>query len=70
MEPIRARAGDHRLPCYSIVVALYREARVVRQLAAALAALDYPRAKLDIKLVIEHDDGATLPRNRGAPTPR
>jgi hypothetical protein len=60
MEPIRARAGDRRLPCYSIVVALYREARVVRQLAAALAALDYPRAKLDIKLVIEHDDGATF----------
>jgi hypothetical protein len=60
MEPIRARAGDRRLPCYSIVVALYREARVVRQLAAALAALDYPRAKLDIKLVIERDDGATF----------
>jgi cellulose synthase/poly-beta-1,6-N-acetylglucosamine synthase-like glycosyltransferase len=59
-EPFRTRAEDRRLPCYSIVVALYREARVVRQLAAALAALDYPRAKLDIKLVIEHDDRATF----------
>ncbi|MFZ0496823.1 MAG: glycosyltransferase family 2 protein, partial [Methylocella sp.] len=58
-EPFRARVEDRRLPVYSIVVALHREARVVPQLAAALAALDYPRGKLDIKLVIEHDDGAT-----------
>src|ERR1700730_2806998 len=34
-------------------------ARVVPHLVAALAALDYPRGKLDIKLVIEHDDRAT-----------
>ncbi|HEY8031972.1 MAG TPA: glycosyltransferase [Methylocella sp.] len=58
-QPFRARVEDRRLPVYSIVVALNREARVVPQLAAALAALDYPRGKLDIKLVIEHDDHAT-----------
>ncbi len=58
-EPFRARAEDRRLPVYSIVVALHREARVVPQLIAALAAIDYPRGKLDIKLVIEHDDHAT-----------
>lgn len=50
---------DSRLPPYSIVVALHREARVARQLAAALDAIDYPRGKLDIKLVIEEDDLAT-----------
>jgi glycosyltransferase XagB len=58
-RPFRGRIDDRRLPFYSIVVALHREARVVRQLIGALAALDYPRAKLDIKLVIEHDDHAT-----------
>ena len=58
-EPFRARVEDRRLPVYSVVVALHREARVVPQLAAALAAIDYPRGKLDIKLVIEHDDRAT-----------
>jgi glycosyltransferase XagB len=58
-EPFRARVEDRRLPVYSVVVALHREARVVAQLAAALAAIDYPRGKLDIKLVIEHDDRAT-----------
>jgi glycosyltransferase XagB len=57
--PFQARVEDRRLPYYSIVVALHREARVVRQLIGALDALDYPRAKLDIKLVIEHDDRAT-----------
>lgn len=57
--PFRAHVEDRRLPVYSVVVALHREARVVPQLIAALAALDYPRGKLDIKLVIEHDDRAT-----------
>ena len=51
--------ADRLLPAYSIVVALHREARVVRQLASALDAIDYPRGKLDIKLVIEADDVAT-----------
>ncbi len=50
---------DRLLPAYSIVVALHREARVVRQLASALEAIDYPRGKLDIKLVIEENDVAT-----------
>jgi cellulose synthase/poly-beta-1,6-N-acetylglucosamine synthase-like glycosyltransferase len=49
----------HKLPRYSIVVALYREARIVPQLVAALEALRYPPAKLDIKLVIEQDDQDT-----------
>jgi glycosyltransferase XagB len=41
-EPFRVRVEDRRLPVYSIVVALHREARVVPQLIAALAAIDYP----------------------------
>jgi len=58
-EPWRRRVRDRHLPVYSVVVALHREARVVPQLVAALDAIDYPRCKLDIKLVIEHDDHAT-----------
>jgi cellulose synthase/poly-beta-1,6-N-acetylglucosamine synthase-like glycosyltransferase len=57
--PNRARLEDRWLPVYSVVIALYREARVVPQLIAALGALDYPKGKLDIKFVIEHDDLAT-----------
>ncbi|VTZ48344.1 Glycosyl transferase family 2 [Methylocella tundrae] len=53
------RIDDRLLPTYSIIVALHREASVVRELAASLEAIDYPRGKLDIKLVIEDDDVAT-----------
>jgi hypothetical protein len=41
-QPFRAHVEDRRLPVYSVVVALHREARVVPQLVAALAAIDYP----------------------------
>ncbi|MGH6852595.1 MAG: glycosyltransferase, partial [Methylocella sp.] len=59
LEPFRARVEDRLLPVYSVVAALHREARIVPQLAAALDAIDYPRGKLDIKLVVEHGDRAT-----------
>lgn len=57
-----ARRGlsDEELPVYSVVIALYREARMVPQLIAALDALDYPPAKLEIKFVVEEDDAETL----------
>jgi glycosyltransferase XagB len=48
------------LPIYSIVVALYREARIIPQLLAAMGGIDYPRAKLDFKFVIEEDDTETF----------
>jgi len=54
-----ASLADHQLPIYSVIVALYREAAVARHLVAALEALDYPRAKLDIKFVVEADDEET-----------
>ena len=50
---------DARLPVYTVLVPLYREGRVVGRLVKALAALDYPVAKLDIKLLIEADDDET-----------
>ncbi len=56
--PLR-RLDDRLLPPYSIIIALHREARVVSELIAALDSIDYPRGKLDIKLIIEEDDHAT-----------
>lgn len=49
-----------RLPTYSVLVALYDEAESVPGLVVALKALDWPRDRLDIKLVCEADDAATL----------
>ncbi|MGD9658712.1 MAG: glycosyltransferase [Methylocystis sp.] len=59
--------GDARLPVYTIVLALYQEAAVVGQLTRALDRLDYPRAKLDVKFVIEADDEATAAALRAHP---
>ncbi|RFZ88760.1 glycosyltransferase [Shinella sp. WSJ-2] len=47
-------------PVYSIFVALYREAAVVPQLIDTLDGLAWPTACLDIKLICEADDDATL----------
>lgn len=47
---------DSELPTYSVLVPLYREAAVVPGLIEALAALDYPRAKLDVALILEEGD--------------
>jgi glycosyltransferase XagB len=57
--PVRSLEAAE-LPVYSVAIALYREARVVPQLLAALNKIDYPRAKLDFKFVIEEDDEETL----------
>ena len=48
------------LPVYSVLVALYDEAAVVPGLLAALGRLAWPADRLEIKLVCEDDDAATL----------
>ncbi|HEY8950023.1 MAG TPA: glycosyltransferase [Rhizomicrobium sp.] len=50
---------DERLPIYSILVPLYREANVMPALVRSLRALDYPKDLLDIKLIVECDDDET-----------
>lgn len=58
-EGPQPRIPDRELPTYTIVVALHREAKVVRELIAALRKIDYPPELLDVKLVLEEDDRAT-----------
>jgi len=59
-ETLPPRSEDADLPVYTVIAALYRERRVAAKLIHALSRLDYPAAKLDIKLVIEDDDRETL----------
>jgi len=54
--------SDDECPVYTIVAPLYREAEVVADLVRALDALDYPKTKLDIKIVVERADRDTLDR--------
>lgn len=48
-----------RLPRVSVLVPLWREARVAEQLLTALGAMEYPAPLLDIKLVLEEADETT-----------
>ena len=55
-----ARLRNEDLPTFTILVPMFREPEVLPILAAALRRLDYPLAKLDIKLVLEEDDTETI----------
>ena len=55
-----ARQADRHLPVYTLLVPLFREARVLPGLIAALRQLDYPLVKLDIKLILESVDHETI----------
>ncbi|MFQ5627046.1 MAG: hypothetical protein ACE5FM_10380, partial [Methyloligellaceae bacterium] len=55
-----ARIADAELPVYTILVPLFRERAVLAELTRALTRLDYPAAKLDIKLIFESVDPDTL----------
>jgi glycosyltransferase XagB len=47
---------DADLPVYTVLVPLFREVSVFRQIVAALSLLDYPQDKLDIKIILEEAD--------------
>jgi cellulose synthase/poly-beta-1,6-N-acetylglucosamine synthase-like glycosyltransferase len=53
------RLPDHRLPVYTVIAALYREAKSAGPLMQAIDALDYPREKLQVILALEPNDLAT-----------
>ena len=56
-----SRLDDYTLPVYSILVPMYQESPAVMQrLITNLNALDYPKEKLDIKLICEADDLTTI----------
>ncbi len=58
-DEIRAVDND-TLPVYTILLPVYKEDKLIRKLIWNLRSLDYPRGKLDVKLLIEEDDDKTL----------
>lgn len=56
-------------PLYTVLVPLYREVNVARNILASLARLDYPREQLDVKFLLEADDPATLAALQAAGIP-
>jgi len=48
------------LPVYTILLPVYKEDNLIKKLIWNLQSLDYPREKLDVKLLIEEEDEKTL----------
>jgi glycosyltransferase XagB len=55
-----AAVRDDELPVYTVLVPMYREAKVLPLLVNALQKLDYPASKLEVKLVLEENDDETI----------
>ena len=56
-----ARAvADVLLPVYTVLIPAYREPESISQLLAAIDRLEYPRDRLDVKLLLEADDSETI----------
>jgi len=51
--------GDDDLPPYTVLIPLYKEAGMLPHIATMLGTLDYPAAKLDVKLLVEACDSTT-----------
>ncbi|CAB4925914.1 unannotated protein [freshwater metagenome] len=57
------------LPVYTILVPLFREAAVVPALVKGVHSLDYPRHKLDVRLLCEEEDEETIDAIRALELP-
>jgi cellulose synthase/poly-beta-1,6-N-acetylglucosamine synthase-like glycosyltransferase len=51
--------GD-KLPIYSVLIPLYKEELKAGSILSAIEKLNYPKNKLDVKLIIEADDKMTI----------
>ncbi len=51
---------DKDLPLYSILIPMYKEPDVLPIIVDSIRKLDYPKEKLDVKLVLEADDELTI----------
>ncbi|MWV48268.1 glycosyltransferase [Rathayibacter sp. VKM Ac-2803] len=54
------RMTDDELPIYTILVPAYKEANIISKLLVNLGALDYPKAKLEVLVLLEADDDETI----------
>jgi len=51
---------EKKLPIYSILCPLYREAHVLPQFLEAIGKISWPKDKLDVLLLLEEDDKSTI----------
>ena len=60
---------DAELPFYTIMIPAYNEASVIVKLVENVAELDYPTDRLEVLILVEEDDVATLSALRTANAP-
>ncbi|MDR1139757.1 MAG: glycosyltransferase [Rickettsiales bacterium] len=54
------KINEEDFPIYTILLPAFKEGAVIKQLIKSIESLDYPKSKLDVKLLIESDDQGTL----------
>lgn len=60
---------DVDLPVYTIMVPVFKEKEVLKQLIESIEALNYPKEKLDVKLLFEETDKETIEAARAIRPP-
>jgi cellulose synthase/poly-beta-1,6-N-acetylglucosamine synthase-like glycosyltransferase len=64
------RAIDEReLPIYTVLIPIYKEAGVIGNLLDHLDRMDYPKVKLDVRLLLEENDEETIATIKAYPLP-
>jgi cellulose synthase/poly-beta-1,6-N-acetylglucosamine synthase-like glycosyltransferase len=61
---------ENRLPVYSILCPLYKEANMLPQFIEGLEKLDYPKEKLDVIILLESDDTDSIVAFRKMSVPK
>lgn len=69
-DDVARAVPDDELPVYTVMIPCYKEPEVVGQLLQGMIDMEYPQDKMDIKLLLEADDHATIAEAeaRGAAT--
>ena len=55
-----ASIDESELPVYTLLIPVYKETEVVRQLIERIRNMDYPKYKLDVRILLEEDDPETI----------
>ncbi len=69
ITPKQIEAYDKPWPMYSIMCPLYKEWQVIPQFTQAIQAIDYPKDKLDVMLILEEDDTETIAKVKSMSLP-
>lgn len=60
---------ERDLPVYTVLCPLYKEANIIPQFVEAMSKLEWPKSKLDVMLLLEEDDIATIEAAENANLP-